>query len=426
MCLSKSKKRIQLVALSVIFSAIVLSLWIELTNVPRGEEPFYRSRLLNILPTGRLYSRVVGMGVHEVYFDERLKTKQDGEQNANLTITIISSESGEKIVDVKQSKAASNETKTVKPRDVFVKVKDIKKSTSNVFFVETKCATEKTAKMFNFNGEFVLNARQCCAIESTALANLDRTLYVFHSCPLTDNFIERSPKYVEKLFAYPNVYVVKLNNSEIFTGTPLQELYDKKQLETSYYPIEHTSDALRFTLLWRFGGTYCDLDVVTIKSLHGLGSNWAGMQDVRTIASGVLNFEPTGPGHEMVQRALQHMNRHFNGAGWSNNGPMLITRTALQECKVPSVTKAVAECKGNFTVHPNYIFYPVYYSRAFDLFDDHLGKEIVRSAKLWAYSVHIWNKLSHDKKCRVGSTQAYSLLAEEFCPRVYRNCGTRF
>jgi hypothetical protein len=43
-----------------------------------------------------------------------------------------------------------------------------------------------------------------------------------------------------------------------------------------------------------------------------------------------------------------------------------------------------------------------------------------------SYGVHIWNKLSSEKKIIVWSKQAYGLLAEKYCPRVYRNCGPLF
>jgi lactosylceramide 4-alpha-galactosyltransferase len=39
-----------------------------------------------------------------------------------------------------------------------------------------------------------------------------------------------------------------------------------------------------------------------------------------------------------------------------------------------------------------------------------------------SYGMHIWNKMSSKKEIIVGSKQAYGLLAEEYCPVVYRNC----
>lgn len=184
---------------------------------------------------------------------------------ANISVKVITSQNEGKIFKVEYPNSKNNSTSRQIKSDLFVELKDIKKSILNIFFVETSCATEKSSKAhMNYKG-FVLNARQCCAIESTALMNLNRDIYVLHSCPLEEDFVVNSPKYAEKLLLYPNVHLVRVNNTELFLDSPIQDLYQKKKLETSSYPIEHTSDAFRFTLLWKFGGTYCDLDVVTIR-----------------------------------------------------------------------------------------------------------------------------------------------------------------
>ncbi|XP_054273513.1 lactosylceramide 4-alpha-galactosyltransferase-like [Macrosteles quadrilineatus] len=342
--------------------------------------------------------------------------------NQNITETDFKTESE----TIKTLKKVYAERQKVGGRKLFVGLADIRKSTENIFFIESTCATEKMAAQNKDNKGFVLNARQCCAIESTAEMNLDHKVYIFHSCPLDDNFFKYSPKFVEKLFKLPNIHVVRLNTTEIFAGSPLEDLHRKKLLETSDYPVEHTSDLVRLTLLWRFGGTYCDLDVITIRSLNKLKTNWAGMQDAEVIANGVLNFEPEGVGHQILQRALEHVNKHYDPNDWSANGPLLITPIILQECKVQKVTEAQKHCNGNFTVLEKTILYTIYYESAGDFFQTNLGEKIVSYIKQSSYSVHFWNKMSHNMLITVGSTQAYGLLADEYCPLVYRNCGLKF
>ena len=39
-----------------------------------------------------------------------------------------------------------------------------------------------------------------------------------------------------------------------------------KRLEWSRYKVSHTSDVLRVALLWRFGGTYLDTDMMVLRS----------------------------------------------------------------------------------------------------------------------------------------------------------------
>ena len=37
------------------------------------------------------------------------------------------------------------------------------------------------------------------------------------------------------------------------------------KLNGSFYKVEHTSDVLRCAVLWRFGGTYLDADMVVLR-----------------------------------------------------------------------------------------------------------------------------------------------------------------
>uniref|UniRef100_A0A1B6M2G1 Alpha 1,4-glycosyltransferase domain-containing protein n=1 Tax=Graphocephala atropunctata TaxID=36148 RepID=A0A1B6M2G1_9HEMI len=311
-------------------------------------------------------------------------------------------------------------------RKLFLEMADINKTVKNIFFVESRCSTEKMLKGYADNKGLVLTARQSCAVESTAVTNPDRTVFVFHSCPLEDDFLHHSPQYVVRLFSYPNVHVVRLNNSLVFDGSPVQRLFEDRLLENSSFPVEHSSDIIRLVLLWRFGGTYCDLDVVTIRSLEGLRSNWAGAEDEESVATGVMNFDHQGAAHDMLQRMLEHINQHYDRNGWTSNGPWLMTTFVIRECNISQVREAESHCLLDFTVYKSYILYPIHYSQVHQLFVPHLGSQTARNVKTSSYSVHMWNKISHDMPVFVGSTQGYALLADQFCPNVYRSCGTLF
>ncbi|KAG8244523.1 hypothetical protein J6590_019775 [Homalodisca vitripennis] len=330
------------------------------------------------------------------------------------------------LAELKRSNFSNSFTEDTLNRSLFVSMGDIKKTAMNIFFVETRCSTEKTLKGYVHNKGFVLSARQSCAIESTALTNPDREIYVFHSCPLDDDFLHHSPHFVAQLFSYPNVHVVKLNNTQVFNGSPVQQLFEKRLLESSSYPVEHSSDVIRLVLLWKFGGTYCDLDVVTLRSLEGLRSNWAGAESEWAVATGVMNFDPEGSAHGMLQRILQHINYHYDKDGWSSNGPLLLTSFIIRECNVHQVEDAADRCFIDFTVYRRHVLYPIHYSQADLLFDSILGPQTARMVKTTSYSVHLWNKISCNMTVDVGSAQGYALLADKFCPRVYWNCGTLF
>lgn len=77
-------------------------------------------------------------------------------------------------------------------------------------------------------------------------------------------------------------------------NTPLKVIHATGALNYSLWPVAHSSDVLRYTTLYKFGGIYLDLDVLVLKPLNDL-SNFAGRPtnykqidfnfDVRTTAA---------------------------------------------------------------------------------------------------------------------------------------------
>lgn len=72
--------------------------------------------------------------------------------------------------------------------------------------------------------------------------------------------------YQSFLLDFPEVRLVRLDLAAVLRDTPAQGIADNDTLKFSEYPVEHASDLLRLALLWKFGGTYSDLDVITIRS----------------------------------------------------------------------------------------------------------------------------------------------------------------
>ncbi len=44
------------------------------------------------------------------------------------------------------------------------------------------------------------------------------------------------------------------------------------------YLVSHASDVLRFLLLWRYGGTYLDMDQIFVKALPTTVRNFVGKE----------------------------------------------------------------------------------------------------------------------------------------------------
>lgn len=124
---------------------------------------------------------------------------------------------------------------------------------NSIFFVETSC---------NHNKGIKLNLRQGCAIESAARLNPSVKVFVLFLAP---NFVNNTSNVISRLNMYANVNLRYINFLKYSYKTPLQNFVTSNTIFTSHWPVSHTSDLLRFLTLWKFGGTYLDLDVVLMK-----------------------------------------------------------------------------------------------------------------------------------------------------------------
>jgi lactosylceramide 4-alpha-galactosyltransferase len=128
----------------------------------------------------------------------------------------------------------------------------------SIFFHETSCAS-------SLQGGIVLTARQACAVESAAKMNPDLEVYLLFTAPINLGNSTVKNKVVSQLLSYPNIHVRHLHFEKYFMGSPLEEWYKGGALKASRWPRSHASDALRFLTLWKYGGTYLDLDVIVTR-----------------------------------------------------------------------------------------------------------------------------------------------------------------
>ena len=128
----------------------------------------------------------------------------------------------------------------------------------SIFFHETSCAS-------SVHGGIVLTPRQACAVESAAKMNPDLEVYLLFTSPINLENATVKNKMVNQLLSYPNIRIRHLSFEKYFVGSPLEEWYKGGALKASKWPRSHASDALRFLTLWKYGGTYLDLDVVVTK-----------------------------------------------------------------------------------------------------------------------------------------------------------------
>lgn len=285
----------------------------------------------------------------------------------------------------------------------------------NIFFHETSCSADGVIK---------LNARQACAIESAARMNPNWNAFVLFAAPV--GFRNSTPlPLIDALLAYPNVNLRFVNLSTYAQETPLDVWMQTGEIFRSRYMNSHLSDIMRYLTLFKYGGTYLDLDVVVLKSFDTLEPNYAGAESPRWVAAGVMNFEPDGHGHELAEMCVRDLLINFNGQDWGNNGPGVITRVLKQICATKSPLMMTRERCRFFTVYPPEAFYAINFDDYRQFFEERWLDQAMATVNR-SVVVHVWNKFSKDYKVRVGSRVLYGVLAEQYCPRVYRASGEFF
>uniref|UniRef100_A0A182QPW0 Alpha 1,4-glycosyltransferase domain-containing protein n=1 Tax=Anopheles farauti TaxID=69004 RepID=A0A182QPW0_9DIPT len=285
----------------------------------------------------------------------------------------------------------------------------------NVFFHETSCSKD---------GIIRLNARQACAIESAARANPEWNVYVLFAAPV--GFRNRTAQpIIEALLEYRNVHLRFVNLTTYANETPLEEWMQNGEIFRSLYMNSHLSDVMRYLTLYKYGGTYLDLDVIVRQSFEKMEPNYAGAESVRWVAAGVMNLETKGHGHELADMCVRDLLANFNGKDWGNNGPGVITRVLQKYCHTHSTVHMTRERCRHFTVYPISAFYAIGYEDYRQFFETAYLDQALTTLN-HSIVVHVWNKFSKNHPVVVGSRVAYGVLADQYCPKVYRSCGPVF
>lgn len=157
-----------------------------------------------------------------------------------------------------------------------------------------------------FDNAILFPFRQACAIESAAKLNPNWDVFVLFASPVgLSNETYLTPSIVKALQSYQNIFFRNINLWTYSSHTPLEDWFLSDELFLSKYLNSHVSDFLRYVSLFKFGGTYLDLDVVVQKTLENITANYAGAESENFVAAGVLNFEHDGVGHEIAEMCIR-------------------------------------------------------------------------------------------------------------------------
>ena len=111
-------------------------------------------------------------------------------------------------------------------------------------------------------GDLKLSVTARCAIKTACHFNPNSKITL-----ITRNNVEYSSN--DPIFSEcPTFSIKKMNLGEdLFKGTSLLSWYNKAIGINSKYFNADLSDAIRTALMWKYGGVYFDLDMISLKSL---------------------------------------------------------------------------------------------------------------------------------------------------------------
>jgi hypothetical protein len=297
---------------------------------------------------------------------------------------------------------------------------DAQNHSTSIYFLETN----------PYRDQFDL--RQICAIESAAYTNPDSNVYVFSL---------NAKLQMELLYPYKNIKYVKINIEEIVKDTVVEEFWKKvkNKFFEGQYAVAHLSDLLRLVILWKYGGYYTDLDTITIKNINpiidypGFGS----IEDVGNVENSIFIFPKQ---HQFLSGALMEFIKSYDPNIWEINGPMLIFRTLnsicgvsnftekdtldlskvsseayLKEYSVSPIAKKLKNC--NIWIYNKKHFNPITWFKIDTIFKENYSLPI--ELFIDTYSVHLFNKVSGQKKLKYGVHNILEYFASTYCPKTY-------
>ncbi|XP_068220024.1 lactosylceramide 4-alpha-galactosyltransferase-like [Palaemon carinicauda] len=283
-----------------------------------------------------------------------------------------------------------------------------------IFFVKTSCHTH-------------LSAREACAIESILNHHPKHSVRLMLAAPAF-NF---SHPFTKILQNNTKMKFSWLDLNEIFANEPLQSWHQERRWMLSGGRTSAVvNDVARAEILRRYGGTYVDLDALTLRPLPKK-TNWLTRVDNYLVTSAVSSFTSN---HKLLQAVTKNIPKVFEPSSCCSVGPELFTDVLRKMCpknitRPSSVSPEDFEFCGDITVYPRKLFYPIHYGYKSDELESiftegqGLGPQFFSTTK--AFSLHLFHSLSSKRTANLGSDSIVVEAAKRNCPKVFQALNSR-
>ncbi|KAM5165094.1 alpha-1,4-N-acetylglucosaminyltransferase-like [Mantella aurantiaca] len=282
-----------------------------------------------------------------------------------------------------------------------VTAEDILSSGNSIIFLET-------------SERIQLPSLVLCAIESAARVYSNRSVVVFMK-GLNHTNSEDQKKgdlgHYPTLSSLDNIHIFPLIMEDIFNNTPLFNWYKKINTTLEKYWIHVSSDGCRLALIWKYGGTYMDTDIISMRPIPH--RDFLAGESNQYSSNGIFGFSSQ---HNFTWKCMENFVQNYNGQSWGNQGPYLFTRVLKTLCILPKFNDTEDVMCDNIPFLNPQRFYPIKYP---------LWKQYY---EVWtklptfneSYALHLWNYMNKNRETMLpGSNTLVEHLYQQHCPSTY-------
>ncbi|KAL7642980.1 UNVERIFIED_CONTAM: hypothetical protein RMT77_006269 [Armadillidium vulgare] len=251
--------------------------------------------------------------------------------------------------------------------------------------------------------------RFLCSIESAALVHPNISVSVMMTSPKL-----HVTKYVKKLLIkYNNIRFIFLNATKLYLNSPLKEWFLKEMWKGTKYPDINYCDPIRYLILWKYGGIYLDLDVISLRNLKEEEENFLGIE-YPVVNSAVMGFRKK---HSFLEECMEKISKTFAKDKWGVYGPSLNTEVLTKRCGLSLPSSKLPFCP-DIKLYKEKAFYSLRgkVARKYAIVNENLSKSIVNDQEILAF--HFYNHISQKFDLPLKRLSPIGEITRKFCPVI--------
>ncbi|KAJ2948714.1 hypothetical protein O0L34_g7971 [Tuta absoluta] len=170
---------------------------------------------------------------------------------------------------------------------------------------ELKYIKKNAIYLISASCDSYLSVHHACVIESVMQTHgYDKKVYVFFSSPVKTCACSKA--LVKDLKDLPSLHFVTIQIDKFVEDTPLKGIFGGNFLKFGLGRHSRVVEYLKFAVLYKFGGTIIDLDMIMAKPVSYLGLNWAVLVNASQLGSAAMALtKKTSIGHILLTRSIE-------------------------------------------------------------------------------------------------------------------------